>query len=221
MVQHRQGRGPLAKRVAQQLDYAYLDTGAMYRTVGVLAMESGLSLSDEKAVAVVAEYTVFRFKWEGGALQIWGNGRDMSAVIRTETAGKAASDVAVHPAVRSALVAQQQKLAEAGGVVMDGRDIGTVVLPRAELKIYLDASPEERARRRFLELQAKGLKISQTDVLAQIKERDRQDSNRATSPLCAADDAIIIDSTDLSAQTVCDRVVELARQRLAEGGLPG
>ena len=134
-------------------------------------------------------------------------------------AGRAASDVAVHPGVRAALVVQQQAMSASGRVVMDGRDIGTVVLPDAELKIYLVASPVERARRRHLELLAKGVEIERELVLRQIEERDYQDMNRKTSPLCAAEDAVVLDSTTLSPVEVCSQVVNLARERLA-GSVP-
>jgi cytidylate kinase len=212
------GKGTLARMVAQELGYSYLDTGAMYRLVGFLAQEMGMDLREPAGVTELANGVDIRITWSDGTLKIWAGERELTADIRTEEAGRAASDVAVHPGVRTALVSQQQRMAEAGGVVMDGRDIGTVVLPSAELKIYLEASPVERARRRSLELQAKGQAVDPQRVLEQIQLRDHQDSNRAASPLRAADDAIVLDSTELTPEEVCERVVAYARTRLAQQG---
>jgi cytidylate kinase len=209
------GKGTLARKVAHELGYSYLDTGAMYRLVGFIAQEEGLDLRDADRMTELAQEVDIRIAWSGGRLQIWAGERELTTHIRTEEAGRAASDVAVHPGVRKALVSQQQRMASEGGVVMDGRDIGTVVLPSAELKIYLEATPVERARRRSLELSAKGLEVDPQKVLEQIQLRDHQDSNRAASPLRAADDAIVLDSTELTPEEVCEQVVGYARQRLA------
>ncbi len=207
------GKGTVARAVAAALGYRYLDTGAMYRAVAVVARERGLSLRDEAAVAAIAREISIDFRWTGEQARILVDGRDRSDDIRTQQAGEGASAVAVHPAVRSAMVAQQQALAAAGGVVVDGRDIGTVVLPDAELKIYLDASLQERARRRWAELVAKGVDVALDDVADEVRRRDLQDSSRASGPLRQADDAVAVDTTRLTPDAVLVEILTLAAER--------
>ena len=206
------GKGTAARGVAQALDYAYIDTGAMYRAVGLAAQARGLPLSDEAAVGAVAQALEFGFSWDGGVLRLSVDGQDVTQAIRTEAAGRGASAVATLPAVRRALVAQQQKLADRGGVVMDGRDIGTVVLPDAHLKVFLDASVEVRAARRHAELQARGDTRALSEVLSDLKARDHQDRTRAADPLRPADDAVLLDSSRLEPAEVIDRILTLAAE---------
>lgn len=203
------GKGTVARRVAEALGYQFVDTGAMYRAVGLMALRRGVPLTDEAATAAIAAGLRFRFAFESGQLRVWADEEDLTAEIRGERVGAAASAVAVHPAVRGALLGLQRALGAAGGVVMDGRDIGTVVLPDAGLKVYLDASLDERARRRALETPGRDF----GQVRAELAARDHQDSSRAAAPLRCADDAVRLDSTGLAIDEVVARIVELARAR--------
>ncbi len=212
------GKGTVARLVAASLGYAYIDTGAMYRTVALVATERGVALSDAERLAEVAESLDFRFHWDGDQLRLVVQGRDVTELIRAEAVGRGASDVAVHPAVRAALLGRQRALASEGGVVMDGRDIGTVVLPDADLKVFLDASPEERARRRALDLIQRNAPADYETILREIRARDLQDSSRAAAPLCASPDARIVDSTHHSAREVADEVEAMAREILDDSG---
>jgi len=207
------GKGTVARMVAQSLDYAYIDSGAMYRTVALLAAESGIDSKDAIALERVATDLDFEFRWDGAELRILANGRDVSSDIRLEHVGRGASDVAVLPQVRSALLGRQRALASLGGVVMDGRDIGTVVLPDAELKVFLDASVEERATRRYRELQQRSAPVEYERLVDDILSRDAQDRGRATAPLKQADDAIYLDTTQLSPAQAAERIIEIARGR--------
>ena len=214
------GKGTVARMVARALGYAYVDTGAMYRAVALIALERGVSLADARAVAEVAASLDFSFRWDGEALRVRVDGRDVSEDIRAERVGKGASDVAVHPPVRAALLERQRALGAAGGVVMDGRDIGTVVLPAAELKIFLDATPEERARRRTLEMHARGIEADYDRTLAEIRARDHQDSTRAVAPLLPAPDALVLDSTHRSAAQMAAEIEALARRLVDDSPRP-
>jgi cytidylate kinase len=207
------GKGTVARMVAQSLDYAYIDSGAMYRTVALLAAESGIDSKDAIALERVATDLDFEFRWDGAELRILANGRVVSSDIRLEHVGRGASDVAVLPQVRSALLGRQRALASLGGVVMDGRDIGTVVLPDAELKVFLDASVEERATRRYRELQQRSAPVEYERLVDDILSRDAQDRGRATAPLKQADDAIYLDTTQLSPAQAAERIIEIARGR--------
>jgi cytidylate kinase len=209
------GKGTAAKNVAQALDYAYIDTGAMYRTVALFGMEQGVPLKDGAQIGPLAAAIDFNFRWDGAGLRIIADGRDVSTVIRTERVGMGASDVGVVPEVRAALLGQQRALGLAGGVVMDGRDIGTVVLPGADLKIYLDASAPERARRRHAELVARGIEKTYEEVLTEITDRDHQDKNRAAAPLMQADDAVYLDTTAMDIQAVGEAILSLAEARIS------
>lgn len=208
------GKGTAARMLAQKLDYAYIDTGAMYRAVGLLARQSGLDCFDGVAVGALAARLRFAFHWDGDHLRIFVDGRDLTGAIRAEAAGQDASAVATLPAVRAALLDQQRALAQDGGVVMDGRDIGTVVLPQADLKVYLDASPRERARRRTDELRRRGGSADLDQVFSEISARDHQDRTRATAPLRQADDAILLDTTGLPPSAVVTRLHALVQARL-------
>jgi cytidylate kinase len=207
------GKGTVARRVARALDYQYVDTGAMYRSVGLVALERGVALDDGPALGALASGLRFGFAWTLDGLRVLLDGRDVSTSIRAERVGNAASAVAVQPEVRAALLDLQRGLGADGGVVMDGRDIGTVILPGAELKVYLDASLDERARRRHQELLERGVDVSYDAVREELRLRDAQDSGRAVAPLCAADDAVVLDSTRLSPHAVVDAVLDLAAAR--------
>jgi len=200
------GKGTVARAVATRLGYRHIDTGAMYRAVAWKALRDGVDVTDERAVAVIGERATFDL--EQGRVAI--DGHDVSSAIRTPDIDSAATAVARHPAVRRVLVARQRTYGESGGVVMEGRDIGTVVFPGADVKIYLDASPEERARRRAADPAHASSKSAQlADVATALAERDKSDSTRAASPLAIATDAVVIDTTGLPVSDVIDRVVAL------------
>ena len=201
------GKGTVARMVARQLGYAYIDTGAMYRAVALRALESGIAFTDAEGLGALASSIDFRFRWDGEQLQILDGERDLSQVIRTEPVGRGASAVAVLPAVRAALLGRQRALGADGGVVMDGRDIGTVVLPDAGLKIFLDADPGERARRRHAELVQKDPGLTYEVVLADLIARDQQDSQRAAAPLRRAEGARLVDSTGQSIEAVVSAIL--------------
>jgi cytidylate kinase len=200
------GKGTVARAVAARLGYRHVDTGAMYRALAWRAQREGLDLMDEPAVAALGARATFML--EDGRIEI--DGHDVRAAIRTPEMDKAATAVARHPAVRSVLVAVQRKLGAGGGVVMEGRDIGTVVFPDADVKVYLDASPEERARRRAADPAHTSSKSAQlADVATALAERDRSDSTRAVSPLAVAQNAVVIDTTGLPIDDVIERVLTL------------
>lgn len=197
------GKGTLGRRLATALGFAYLDTGSLYRGLGAIALEQGLDLSDEAGLAALA-----------GRLQAPDFQR---SDLRQEAVGQAASRVAAMPAVRQALVALQRRFAEAppsgyGGVVLDGRDIGTVILPDAALKLFVTASEETRAQRRFLELQKKGDSATYAQVLSDLQARDERDRYRTTAPLKPAKDAILLDTSEMSAEQAFERAFDLASQ---------
>lgn len=198
------GKSTLAKKIASELGYIYLDTGAMYRSFGLYAIESGVDFSrpDDDNVSKIKSLTdcfSLDVVYESGAQQVYVNGRNFTSMIRTPEVSIAASKVAVIPEVRLKLVELQRKIASRHSVVMDGRDIGTYVLPDANVKIFLTASPEVRAKRRFDELAAKGNKnITFEDVLSDMKFRDKNDSARAFAPLKMADDAVLVDTSDMN-----------------------
>jgi cytidylate kinase len=203
------GKGTVARRISEILGYAYVDTGAMYRSVGLRALQAGIDPRDAEATTRIAEGLHFAFDWHHGALRVRLDREDVSQAIRGEVVGRAASAVAVHPGVRSALLQTQRDLGAGGGVVMDGRDIGTVVLPTAELKIFLDASLDERARRRNAELPG----TTYEQVRAELAARDAQDSGRATAPLRQAEDAIRVDTTGKGIDEVVAEILALAESR--------
>lgn len=208
------GKGTMARLLAQELGYSYIDTGALYRVVGLRALAAGLDLGDGEAVGALARTLHLRFGWGERGLRVYEGEDDLSEAIRNERVGRAASDVAVLPAVRAALLGLQRALGAAGGVVVDGRDIGTVVLPDAALKIYLDAEPAERARRRAAELRAKGQDADEQAIFEELVARDAQDSGRAHAPLCQAADAVRVDSTGRAPAAVLAELVALARARM-------
>jgi cytidylate kinase len=202
------GKGTIAHRLAQTLGWQRLDSGALYRGVGLSALLNGIPLTDETALARMTGKLDLRFSPEGEAERVWLAGRDVTDAIRTEESGQAASQVAALPAVRQALLDRQRAFAVAPGLVADGRDMGTVVFPDAELKVFLTASVEERARRRYKQLKEKGIDVSLRDLSRGIADRDRRDASRAVAPLKPADDAKVLDSTDLSPEAVVQQVLD-------------
>jgi len=204
------GKGTVSRAVAEALGLRYVDTGAMYRAIGWKAGELGIALEDEAAVRLVAE----RAAIEVSAAKVVIDGDDVTRAIRTPAVDRAAASVARLPAVRAALVARQRALGADGGIVMEGRDIGTVVFPEADVKIYLDAAPEERARRRASDPAHTGVPAAVSEVATMLTERDRLDRTRTVSPLYAAADAEVIDTTGRSVSDVVDRVLELVREKL-------
>lgn len=210
------GKSTVSRALAQALGYRYVDTGAMYRVVGVLAADAGIDLSDVDALALLCDGLDLRFEEAAEGRRVWANGRDVTQAIRSAEAGQLASKVSVVPQVRERLVARQRAMAAGGGVVMEGRDIGTVVLPEATVKIFLVASAAERARRRAAELRGRGEAVDEAAMQAAIEERDRRDSSRAHSPLRAAPDALLVDTTDVP----IDQVVARVRALIAARGNP-
>ena len=210
------GKGTVSRRVAVSLGWHLLDSGALYRLVALAGDRAGLADDDEAAHAVLAGKLDIRFEVDAaGAERVLLDGREVTQEIRSEKAGNAASRVAAWPAVRSALFERQRQFMQAPGLVADGRDMGSVVFPDAQLKIFLTASAEERARRRHKQLKEKGLSVNLAALSAEIAERDRRDATRKVAPLVACEDAVVIDSTDLAIDAVVDKVLALARERFS------
>jgi len=208
------GKGTIARRVADRLGWHLLDSGALYRLVALAGLRQGLDRSDQAGFERVAQQLDVRFGLApDGGEQVWLEGEEVSQAIRTEQAGEGASQVAVMSGVRAALMDRQRAFAMAPGLVADGRDMGTVVFPSATLKIYLTASAEERARRRYNQLKDKGLDANLAALSLDIAERDRRDASRPIAPLKPADDAQIVDSTSMTIDAVLARVLELAAAR--------
>ena len=191
------GKSSLAKRLAKELGYLYVDTGAMYRAIGLYAKRAGADTKNAAAVEALLPEVRVELKYVDGAQRVLLCGEDVSEAIRAEEIGMAASDVSAHPAVRRFLLDTQRNMALTHDLLMDGRDIGTVILPNATVKIFLTASPEARAKRRMLELQQKGQPADCETVLEDIRQRDWQDTHRATAPLKQAEDAVLVDTSEL------------------------
>lgn len=208
------GKGTLCYALAEKLGFALLDSGAIYRVNALAALKSAVSLEDELALAEVARQLDIRFVPKNGEVEILLNGENVSAQIRTQDVADAASKTAVFPLVRAALLQVQQDFAKNGkGLIADGRDMGTVVFPNAEVKLFLDASAEERAKRRFKQLQNKGINGNFAQILAEIQERDYRDRNRAVAPLKPADDALLLDSTELSIEEVIAKALQFIESK--------
>ncbi len=201
------GKSSVAKDIARQLKYQYIDTGAMYRAMALQAMRKKIPIQNEKKLLTHLKSTKISFKNKKNINCIFVNGKEETQAIRSPEATHGSSAIAVHKGIRKMLVKKQQDMGRAGGVVMEGRDIGTVVFPQARFKFYLDASPLERARRRYKELKAKNMPANLNKIAASIKERDQRDSARQTSPLRPAADAVIIDTTPLSQKQVCQAIL--------------
>tara|TARA_R100000789_G_scaffold11887_3_gene15854 strand:- start:457 stop:1128 length:672 start_codon:yes stop_codon:yes gene_type:complete len=207
------GKGTVARLVAIRLGWHLLDSGALYRVLGYYAQNQGVALDDEPALIALAEDLPVRFVEQEGDTAVMLAGEDVSNIIRQESVGELASQVAVLQPVRDALLARQRAFAESPGLVADGRDMGTVVFTSAPLKIYLTASAEERARRRFEQLKEKGFDATLATLVEDIRTRDDRDMNREVAPLRPADDAVVIESTTLTVDEVVNRILEEAAAR--------
>lgn len=211
------GKSTLGQRLAQALGYLYFDTGVMYRALTWLALQQGISMQDEETLTALAEKVPIEVtqptKADGRAYDVWIGNQDVTWAIRQPQVDDNVSLVSIYPGVRRALSQQQRRIGLRGKVVMVGRDIGTVVLPEAAIKIYLDASLEERARRRFAEMRARSEEVTYEEVLQSLRERDRIDSTRAVAPLRPADDAVVIDSDGKDIDQVFELVLEIVRSR--------
>lgn len=207
------GKGTLCMLLATKLGWHLLDSGAIYRVLAVAADKRSIALDDVAALAELARNLNVNFPIENEQVLIILDGINVTDEIRTEATGNLASKVATYPEVRAALLHRQQNFAQHPGLIADGRDMGTVVFPAAPLKIFLDASAEERAKRRQLQLQLKGINVNFDNLLQEIQDRDFRDRNRPVAPLRPADDAILIDSTSMSIDAVFNRVLQLVNQR--------
>jgi cytidylate kinase len=217
------GKGTIAQIVAGQLGWHYLDSGALYRVLGLTAQRRGVRLDDEPALCRLAETIRIDFipQPDGSAARVSVDGDDVSTELRTETTGELASKVAVLPAVRAALLQKQRDFRQNPGLVTDGRDMGTTVFPDAVLKVFLVASPEVRAERRYKQLKEKGLNANLQTILGEIRHRDQRDTERSVSPLKPAEDAWILDCSALSIAEVVASVSSHLAARLAAGSAPG
>lgn len=211
------GKSTIARQIAKKLGYIYIDTGAMYRAMGLYFVRENISLEEEDAVSKACEQVDISIVFENGEQQVLLNGENVNGLIRSVEAGTMASTCSVKKQVREKLVELQQKLAATENVVMDGRDIGTHVLPNADLKIYLTASTEVRAKRRYEELIRKGESVSLEEIEKSIIDRDYQDMNRDISPLCQAEDAILLDSSNMTITEVADHILILFSQVSLKG----
>lgn len=207
------GKSTIARRLAERLGFTYIDTGAMYRAVALWALRQGTDTADMHRVEQLA--LAAQIDLAPGRIEL--NGEDVTEAIRQPDVSNAASRIAVIPGVRRAMVAKQRAVSERGSVVMEGRDIGTVVFPEADVKIYLDAQPEERVRRRLREEQLKGKPVTAAAVAEQMGERDRRDRARADSPLAQAPDAVYVDSTPLGIEEVEETILKIVRARVTNG----
>lgn len=207
------GKSTIAKLAAEKLGYAYIDTGAMYRSVAWKFLQTGKAF-DEDFISGLSKTMLIDFKPEAKINRVFVDGTEVTDAIRTPEVTAIVSRVAAIGAVREAMVDQQRRMGEAGGVLMDGRDIGTVVFPNAQLKIFLTASVEERARRRYAEMVAKGgQQVDLQQLQADIAERDKQDSERAISPLRQAEDALLLDTSDMGISEVTEKILQLVQER--------
>lgn len=209
------GKGTLCYALAQKLGFDFLDSGAIYRITALAATKKAIPLDDEKALAEIGQNLDVQFIPQDGEVNVILNGENVGDQIRTAEAGQNASKVAAFPKVRQALLQRQRDFASEKGLIADGRDMGTVVFPEAQIKLFLDASAEERAKRRVKQLQSKGFNANFDEILAEIKERDFRDRNRAVAPLVPAADALLLDSTNLS----IDEVIQQALDYISSKGI--
>jgi len=213
------GKSTLAAHLARRFGFINLETGAMYRALALKAIERDLAFDDEAALLELAEYTRLALEPQADGNRVLLDGVDVSRRVRDADVTAAASRVSVHPGLRAWMVAQQRKLGENGGVVMEGRDIGTAVFPDADVKIFLDAAPEVRGSRRYRQREPEHVKVTEESVLRELRERDERDRNRAESPLRAAPDAVIIDSTAMSLDEVLAAAEDIVRSHIDEAKL--
>ena len=204
------GKGTITKMVGEKLGLVNIDTGATFRCVALNMLQENIHMDEEEKIKKILEKIDIQMEHDG---KVYLNGEEVTKRIRENDVNDLVSPVSVLPIVRNKLLEVQRKIAEGKNVIMEGRDIGTVVFPDADVKIYLDATPEERARRRVLQNQEKGIECSYEEVLAGIKDRDRRDSTREFAPLKRADDAIYVDSTNLSIEQVVDKIIEIIKNK--------
>ena len=207
------GKSTIAKTLARELGYVYVDTGAMYRAMAYYFLQQGIDKNDEEAITAAVSGADVTIRYEDGTQQVFLNGENVTGSLRTEEVGNMASATSIYPAVRTKLVALQQKLAQTTDVIMDGRDIGTCVLPQAQVKIYLTASVETRARRRYNELLEKGEPADLKKIAADIEERDYRDMHREMSPLRQAKDAVLVDSSEMNIDEVVAAIRGIAAEK--------
>ena len=208
------GKSTLAKMLARELGFLYVDTGAIYRTVGLRAFRCGVEPDDAAGVsALLGDLNLDMGYGEDGIQHMYLDGEDVTDAIRKHEISRYASGVSAIPAVRAFLLERQRELARHNSVIMDGRDIGTVVLPNAQVKVFLTASAEERARRRCLEMEQKGAPVDYEQTLREIRQRDEQDMNRETAPLKPAEDSVLLDTSDLDFEGAVQRLLEIVRER--------
>ncbi|MFQ2000050.1 (d)CMP kinase [Aeromonas veronii] len=210
------GKGTLCQLLAEKLGWHLLDSGAIYRVLSLAALHHDVELDSEASLVPLAANLDVQFQVEGDLVKVILEGEDVSRTIRTEEVGNAASKIAAFPRVREALLRRQRAFRQAPGLIADGRDMGTVVFPEAEVKIFLDASAEERAQRRYKQLQDKGFDVNFERLLTEIRERDDRDRNRATAPLKPAEDALVVDSTAMTIDEVLAAVLAYAEQQLGD-----
>jgi cytidylate kinase len=210
------GKSTLARRLARELGFTYLDTGAMYRALSLKLLREGVDLADDAQVVRLVQLTDIDLREEDGRMAVLLDGKDVAAEIRTPEVSQMASKASARPYVRARLLQLQRNVGERGNVVAEGRDIGTVVFPQAEVKIFLDASAGERARRRFLELRAAGRAVEMDETLREMVERDKRDSERDLAPLTRATDAVLIDSSNFDAEQVAAMVLDLVKREAGE-----
>lgn len=210
------GKSTIAKSLAKERNMVYVDTGAMYRAIGLYCARKGIAGDDEQTIVQELDHIQVSIAYENGEQIVYLNGENVNGLIRTPEAGVMASAVSVHRKVREKMVALQQELARTTSVVMDGRDIGTVVLPNAEVKIYLTASSEVRAKRRYDELTAKGIECNLDQLKKEIEERDYRDMNREVTPLCQAEDAVLLDTSNLSIEEVIAQMQQIVSEKTGE-----
>ncbi len=208
------GKSTAAKLAAKELGFIYVDTGAMYRTIALYLLRSGTDIEEEAALQAALEDIDVRISYEQGVQHMILNGEDVSGLIRTPEVSDMASRSSARPAVRKKLLDLQRQLAAREDVLMDGRDIGTAILPKADLKIFLTASVAERARRRFLEMKEKGEECSEEEIRREIEERDYRDMHREISPLVQAEDAVLLDTSDMTLEQVVERITALAKEKM-------
>lgn len=206
------GKSTIAKRVAKEMNFIYVDTGAMYRALAICFIRQGLDGTDEQKVIAACEHAGVTIRYEDGQQQVYLNDENVTAHLREEAVGNMASVTSAMPAVRAKLLELQRNLARENDVVMDGRDIGTNILPNADVKVYLTASVKERARRRYVELTEKGTACDITEIEKDIEERDYRDMNRELAPLRQAEDAVYVDSSDMTIDEVVDTICNLCKK---------
>jgi CMP/dCMP kinase len=207
------GKSTAAKIIAQRLNFRYIDTGAMYRAVALSAQRKNADLYDLDIIAEIAEKLDIQLIPQEHGQQVLADGEDVTTLLKNETVGAGAAIVAAQPKVRDILIAKQRELGKSGRVVMDGRDIGTVVFPQAEFKFFMEANPEERGRRRYLELKEKNPSVNLEEIIEQVKKRDHEDRTRAISPLVMAKDGTLLDTTDFNPDEVVEHILQTIRKK--------